>query len=842
MTTAKVVLNSNTADNNLVVQSQRENEELPLEASGFLELLVGDIVTIQTLSDTDMDLYKGSMLHIRFHENQFSMPGCSFSAQSYLSVFRSMPVVIGPWIKKYKGQFTSASNFREKLTHIQIPKHGVYLVSINLITKPMSDTSAQLQVMVNSILASRFFFRNKKFDTITSSFSDLLALKETDVVKFQLESDGDIQILENTTFSILLVKPTFLDVNGFRMVLDKEADNSLSDLKSAEYRPIRNWNLTGSEFLFEDLHQSTMVDGYSYSIEGVNGNGVYYVATNIIATVVGASATSKVVDVSLYKSDQNFFKKKQTLICTEDNCFFSMNMVAVLQLNKYTPLSITVSGINATKIIFNPESSFSMMQTPTVYPGFHSGINKLRKLEESKKTVMNLWKAGGEGGLYDFINAFNTTDGVYRVSQKGLYLLTASSIVADASEERVSLHIVIDGDEHSTAGFYARDTSPSQHTTLNGGGVVHLEKNQTVALYVQAEDEDWQVLGGGMDATFLGSNPLYVQAEITASQQLRKIEDVTTRPLNMWKVENSEGIELGSDGMITLPQDGIYYTVANVILDDAAKASSASFYKAQLKINDRYASGLYSKRKIGLKTVKSSRSSYTLFFSGSFEATKGSKVFIEIETGESFGFGVADASKWAVVFSRHTDQLSGGLRKLDNDASFKVAGLPWRPIDFVAVTPSNDTAGEYELTSNLNFNGGIVNIYNDGIYIISANIEVEHTGTISAMLQLGVFVNDQTTHDNGLNIQKKSMWKAETLHVSGGVFLKDGDEVDIRFSSDDFSNIKIMERSSFSILAVTEESQKATFTAHLKVRFPLPNVKYCDLIVNCLKFLNAFAL
>ena len=182
------------------------------------------------------------------------------------------------------------------------------------------------------------------------------------------------------------------------------------------------------------------------------------------------------------------------------------------------------------------------------------------------------------------------------------------------------------------------------------------------------------------------------------------------------------------------------------------------------------------------------------------------------------------------------------MRKLDNDASFKVAGLPWRPLDFVAVTPSNDTAGEYELTSNLNFNGGIVNIYNDGIYIISANIEVEHTGTISAMLQLGVFINDQTTHDNGLNIQKKSMWKAETLHVSGGVFLKDGDEVDIRFSSDDFSNIKIMERSSFSILAVTEESQKATFTAHLKVRFPLPNVKYCDLIVNCLKFLNAFAL
>ena len=817
-TIAKVVLNSNTDDSNLMVESQRANENLPLEASGFLELLVGDSVSIQILTDSRVAINKGSMLHIRFHESLFSMPGCSFSAASYLTVYRSMPAVVGPWIKRFKGQFTSASNFREKLAYVQIPKDGVYLVSINLITKPMADTSAQLQIVVGDNVSSRFYFSNKQHDTITNSFTDLLSLEETDIVKFKMESDGDIQILESSTFSILLVKPTFLDVNGFKMFLNKDTDNSLADLKSAEYRPIKNWNSTGSEYLFRNFHQSTLVDGYSFSIEGVDGNGVYYVSANIIASVVGASA-SDVVDVSLYESDNVFFKKKQNLVCTQDNCFFSMNLVAVLQLSQFTPLSIAISGINASKIIFHTQSSFGVVQTPTVHPGFHSGLTKLLKFDHKRKTLMHPWKGGGEGGLYDFTNAFNTTSGVYTTSQKGFYLVTANAIVSDTSGERVSVHIVKDDDKLSSVGFYARDAYPSQQTTLNSGGILYLEKNQTISLYVQAEDEDWQVKGGGLDATFLGSKPLYMQAQTTLDKQFRKIEDVTKHHIDTWRVESSGGIELSSDGMITLPQDGIYYTVATVILDDAAKASSASFYKAQLKIDNKYANGLYSKRKIGLRPVLSSRSSYTLFFSGSFEATKGSKVFIEIETGESIGFGIVQASKWTVVFLRHTDQLSGGLRKLDNDASFKADGLPWRPLDFVAITPTNITAGEYELTTNLNFNGGIVNIYNDGIYIVSANIEIEYTGSGSAMLELGVFINDKTTHENGLNTQKKSLWKAETLHISAGIFLKDGDKVDIRFSSDDFANTRIIDTSSLSILAMTEEGQKATFTAHFKVNY-----------------------
>ena len=765
-----MVVNGNTEEHNLEAQTQQESEK-SLTASGFLELLVGDSISIQTKSSgTIVDVHKGSMLHVRFHDSLFSMPACSFSIQSHLTVYRSKPILVGPWAKKFKGQFTSASSFKQHLKHIQIPKDGVYLVVVNLITRSMVDTNSQLQLTVgDTAVASRFFFENKQFDIATNSFSDLLSLKETDLLSFTFESDGDIQILGNSTFSVMLVKPDFLDVNGFKMWLDKDSDNAMSDLKSAEYRPVKNWNATGSPYLFKNFQQSTMVDGYSFSIERVDGNGIYYISANIIASVIGAPAGAE-VEVSLYKSDNQFFKKKQTVVCTAtDSCFFSTNLVAVLQLSKYTPLSITVSGINATKITFHRESSFGMVQTPTVYPGFHSGLTELRRFDHTKKTLMNPWKGRGEGGLYDFTNAFNTTDGVYTTSQKGVYLVTANAIVSDASEERVSLHIVKDDNKLISVGFYSRDAFPSQHTTLNSGGILRLEESQTLSLYVQAEDEDWQVQGGGLGATFLGFKPMYIQMHVSSDMSLRKIEDVTRHPIDAWKEESNEGMQFNGNGIVTLPHDGIYYTVATIIMDDAGQ-QTASFYKAQLKINDKYANGLYSKRKIGLKTVPSSRSSYSLFFSGSFKATKGSEVFIEIETGAPIGFRISQSSKWALVFIRHTDQLSGGLRILDNDASFKAGGLEWRPLDFVAVTPDVLTDGGYELTKKISFNGATANIYSDGIYIISANIEVEYTGSESTMLQLAVFINDTTVNGNGLNVQKKSVWKAETLHISGGNF------------------------------------------------------------------------
>ena len=335
-------------------------------------------------------------------------------------------------------------------------------------------------------------------------------------------------------------------------------------------------------------------------------------------------------------------------------------------------------------------------------------------------------------------------------------------------------------------------------------------------MYVQADDEDWTVQNGGMDVTFISSKAVYFQATVLSDIQIFKIEDRFTHPIKDWRmVSSSEGIDLESSGMFTIPYTGIYYTVVSVILDNAAFTSSNSFYKANMKINEEKVSGVYAKRKIGLTQVDNTKRTYTLFFSGSFHAEKNSKLYVEVETGNDVGFTIVQMSSWAIVFLRDDEYLSGGLGTLESDISFRDNGETWKKLSFGF--SASGPGGIYELTQKLSFNSGTINIHNDGIFVISANVEVEYNLEESIMLELAVFINENKL-ENGLNIQKKSFWKAETLHIIGAVFLKNNDKIEIKFSAGSLPDTKLLGTSGFSILMITEEDQTASFTARITVR------------------------
>uniref|UniRef100_A0A7M5VBF8 Uncharacterized protein n=2 Tax=Clytia hemisphaerica TaxID=252671 RepID=A0A7M5VBF8_9CNID len=813
-TTVKVVVNSHAGENALVAESQSFNEDT-LEAGGFLQLFVGDYINIQVLSNGRIDVFEGSYLHVRYHDDVSTIPGCLFSLSDPMSVYKVEDQSIGPWSNRYSGQFTSASNFREGISHIQIPNDGVYLLTINLIVTSTRDAFFQLQIMADNEPITDHPYINKANEINTYSITDMLHLKTTAVVKFHATTDEDIQILGNTTFSILLIKPAAANGNGYRADLNNNAQYILSDVKAGEYSILQKWNYTGYQnHRYDYLDHATLVDDRSFSIEGVDGHGVYYISANIILKVEAESA-EPVITLVFYKGELPFFKSKSTKICN-DECYFTINMIAIFLLDKTTPLSVAITGINATSIHIRSDSTFSAIQSPTVHPGFHAGLEDLLKFETKEKTRLFPWESHGEGGLYHFTNSFNTTGGVFTVQRAGVYLVTANTILSDCSEQRVTIHIVRDGDKLHTRGLYAKDTYPSNRITLNSGGVLHLQRDQTLSLYVQADDEDWSVQAGGLNVAYISSKSVYIQSIINSDQSFAKVEDSKKRAVQGWRVESAQGMELDTYGMVETPFDGVYYTIATIIMDDAVQPSTTSFYKAQLKLNDQYVGGLYSKRKIGLKSIPSSRSSYTLFFSGTFRANKGDKMFIEIETGEDTAFRLVQSSSWSIVYlpvHHHTNQLSGGLATLDQDAFFKANGLLWRPVAF---SFGGANTGSFAYTDKVYFSSGKVSIYNDGIFIISANVEIEYTKEQSILMQLGLFINENTSPNNGLNVQQKSFFKVETMHLSGSIFLKKGDVVDIRFTSADIADTKIIAPSGFSILMIPEESQKASFTANTK--------------------------
>jgi len=812
--TTKAVVNSKV-DENAVTAESETNREDSLVATGFLELYVGDTVSIQISTNGTVNVMAGSSLYFRFHDGIYTLPGFLFSLSAELSGLRNLELQVGPWEQRYQGQFTSASSFRPSLSFLQIPDDGVYLVVGNVIIQSTVDVNLDVMVQLNGETISTFKYSNTANEIITLSFTDLLNLPMTGTIHLEILGDDAFMVLGNTTFSILMMRPESLAANSFRAQL--EFNNfSMTDVPNSQYSPIETWKTDGEEtHLFREMAQSTLVDDKSFSIEAVDGDGVYYVTANIIAKLETSRAANS-IEVVFYKGGEEVFKSRRVKICTATDCQFSMNLVAVLQLSKATPIAVAITGANLTKIEFDQKSSFGALQAIASHPGFHGYLGK-ESFEAAAKLLMTKWVSKGEGGVYDFTNSFNITSGIYTASRNGIFLVTSSVILSDASKERVSIHISKDSSRQHTEGFYAKESYPSVRTTLNAGGILFLEKGQTMSLYVQADDQDWTVQNGGMDVSFISSKSVYFQATILSDVDFFKIDDQFNRPIKDWRIVSStEGIKIESDGIVTAPYTGIYYTIASLILDNAAFPSSRSFYKANLRIDHETVSGVYAKRKIGLTQVDNTKKSYTLFFSGSFHAEKGSKIFVEIETGDDVGFVIVQSSNWAVMFMRDNDHLSGGLGTLQSDVSFRDDGEMWKTLNFAFA--ASGAGGIYELTPKLSFDSGTINIHNDGIFVISANIEVEYNADESIMLELSVFINENRFEKNGLNIQKKSFWKAETLHISGAVFLKNNDKVEIKFSAGSLPDTKILGTSGLSIVMITEEDQTATFTARIKVR------------------------
>jgi len=269
--TTKAVVNSKV-DENAVTAESETNREDSLVATGFLELYVGDTVSIQISTNGTVNVMAGSSLYFRFHDGIYTLPGFLFSLSAELSGLRNLELQVGPWEQRYQGQFTSASSFRPSLSFLQIPDDGVYLVVGNVIIQSTVDVNLDVMVQLNGETISTFKYSNTANEIITLSFTDLLNLPMTGTIHLEILGDDAFMVLGNTTFSILMMRPESLAANSFRAQL--EFNNfSMTDVPNSQYSPIETWKTDGEEtHLFREMAQSTLVDDKSFSIEAVDGD------------------------------------------------------------------------------------------------------------------------------------------------------------------------------------------------------------------------------------------------------------------------------------------------------------------------------------------------------------------------------------------------------------------------------------------------------------------------------------------------------------------------------------------------------------------------------------------
>lgn len=734
---ASVIINNNINNKTLSTISKLKTNS-SVSASGFVSLRIGDVISVLIMSTLPVYIGEDTTLSFRYHNRNTASPGFLFASSEDKQTTVS-GALLGPWKIREQGHFTTSSSFREDLSTVQVPDSGVYLFCLNLIIGLNQDKIKEIQFLVNGRIKITFKVSYVASDTIvTHNFNDMVYLYSTDVITIEIISEiGAAIVKKDSTFSMLLVKTDSLLANGFRARLSKSYNISEFAIPLIN---LKHWKPTNA---YNFLSESTIVDDTSFSIEQAASRGVYYVVTNILADVYYESTLNtdgKYIDVvfnglAKFQSKRVYIFNESLTKDDEGRSVFklSVNLIMSALLSKQTPISVAIMAEDSTLIVFNNQSSFSVLQAKSSYPGMHVALDR------------DIWLSSMKDGLYDFTNSLNKSTGAYTASSKGIYLITTNVVYKDVNNILTTL-ITKDFSKETKKGFVARDGNPVEEMSMNTGGFMQLEIGDTISISpTPTNDTDFQRSKGALSVTYISPNAVYFQAKITESYSIIREDATSNYLIEKWQVSN--GMELLENGRVTLPYTGVYYTIGSIILENADKQGTSSYFKVNLKQDNTYIKGIYGKRKIGLQTFQEPIHIYTLFFSGSFYGQKGSILSVEMESPDFLQYDIVHDSSWGLSYLGGDDSLSGSLADIGAPMSFRTNSPSWQALNFDF--PGTDKSdGRYEKTHHLQFESSVIKISSSGVYLISLNVEVKYTESEKILFKLRVVINENEGKSN----------------------------------------------------------------------------------------------
>lgn len=813
------VIVNNDVDKGLALYgTAKAHYSTDIDIFGFVQLSAGDKITVYGYSANSYKIRRNSALSFRFHDYSSSAPGFLFSLENTIKLEESdQKTTLGGWVVKDQGQFSSSSTFREKDSKFQIAVDGIYMISANILISLLEKSGdIRLNIYIDDTVAVSSHRYLKNISTLTMNVNDMIRIPSNSLVSIELVTTSSrVNVFDTSTYSIQLITPAGVSNNGFHANLDTKYNKSSDFMKLSPWQPDANKT---TDYL--SFPSSAIVDGKYFNVDNT---GFYYVSTHLQLTVEIDYRNDSVLTVALFNNAGSIFMETsiETAVQTPPNGndtisvqSYSVNLGGMFLMTPTKALCVAIKG-DMKSITIHSSSSFSVAEIQSSYPGTLSIMSQSIAVNSGEKISISNWKTSGIPGLYDFTKSMNMINGVYTATQTGVYLLTANIIVEDVDMDGIKAFISADMTQLNNA-FIFSDANPVLKMSMSLGGFVSLQEGQTQLLFLEAKkDEDWRILRASLSASFVGVNPNYFQSKLSTDMLVTNAEKFK---IAQWNEISPAKILI--EGEYKVPFDGVYFTIATVVLDGAHKTSPQAFYKLYIAVDDVEIKGLYSKRETANSEGLSNAPVYTLFLSGCFYAKEGQLVSVHLEMGVKDSFTISDASRWGVVYRPPSNLNSGALATLSSDTTFLSSSSDWQNVGSWKYSRSL-TDGKFEEVKTLDFEDTLhVFVSQEGMYIISGNVEVQFSGLDSTLLKIAVVVNGDDGVDNGMTQWHKSRYSKETIHVCGTMFLRPADKVSFRFSTNDFPNVRILLPSGFSFLRITETGKPSSFTAKLKVKIP----------------------
>ena len=812
---AGLVVNNNISDIIFESITKTGSQTVNLQSSGFAKFVVGDsvMIYIQSRSETNTSqILQDSSLSIRFHNSLPSTPGFSFSLKTSKSLSPLIENRLGPWSVKSYGQFSSSRAFQQDERSFLIPFSGIYMICANILVDNLSSQKIPTTLYVfndNYALAQTFVSLNPTQISTLVAYQ-MFNLKFGSTLYLEIQSSrNQLQILESSTWSVVYIRDSATPFNGFIYQINDNKQIILGE----DYSYLSKWIGSNSTGFYEQHLTTLLLDFQSFNTEITS---FFYTITNIkFRLKTHNKVNASFLKIFLYSASgktytyHEFPGNLDNKALDED---FSLTLTGVFEISKARPLSVALKGpLNATVNVLNT-STFSVMEVPQSYPGMYARLSASRNILTNTYIIPVTWVKSGGLGMYDFDNDFDAKKGYYYAPSTGVYLVTANIVVNYAYSQVLALFSKNE-EKIVENGLYVVQYIPDVKSTINIGGFIDLQKDDKVALYLKAaSDEDWSIQKGGLSVAYLGVSPAYFHAKLNTI--IRSRDQPQNYPFYGWKVLRGS-IKLDEDTYFRAPFAGVYFIIANIILRQTTPNKIGACFKLFVVKNGQMIPGLYSMRERQRENNNGQIiKDFTLFISGSFYAEKGDSINVNLETGLSDSYDVTMESSWGITFISSIENAIGVSSVLETSKNF-IRTKPWQ---LLGNFKFRDYFSEGLYISNrVNLEEkSSVKIKMQGMYLISANIELAYSQDQEQQYQVSFVVNGFEGDDNGLLVWQASKWSSLTLNIVGALLLNNGDVLTLRLVA---SYVGVIAKQvGLSVVAIPEVNEATSFTAYLEVK------------------------
>ena len=810
---AGLVVNNNIS--NIIFESitKAGSQTVNLQSSGFVKFVVGDsvMICVQSRSENNTsEILQDSSLSIRFHNSLPSTPGFSFSLKDSKLFSSLIEKKLGPWFTKRYGEFSSSRAFQQDGSSFLVPFSGIYMICANILVDNLSSQKIRTTLYVfndNHALTQTFVSLNPTQVSTLVAYQ-MFNLKFGSTLYLEIQSSGkQLQILESSTWSVVYIRDSTNLFNGFIYQLNDNKQIILGE----DYSYLSKWIGSNSTGFYEQHLTTLLLDLQSFNTEITS---FFYTIVNIkFRLETHNKVNASFLKIFLYSASGKTYTY-HTFTGNLDNEAldkdFSLTLNGAFEISKARPLSVTLKGpLNATVYVLNT-STFSVMEVPQSYPGMYARLSASRNILTNAYTIPVTWVKSGGLGMYDFDNDFDGKTGYYYAPSTGVYLVTANIVVNFAGSQVVALFSKNE-EKIVENGLYVVQYVPDIKSTINIGGFIDLQKDDKVALYLKAaSDEDWSIQKAGLSMAYLGVSPAYFHAKLSTIIRSRK----PSYPFYGWKVLRGS-IKLDEDTYFRAPFAGVYFIITNIIMRQTTPNKIGAYFKLSVVKNEQMIPGLYSMRERQKENNNGQIiKDFTLFISGSFYAEKGDSITINLETGLSDSYDITMESSWGITFISSIENAIGVSSVLETSKNF-IRTKPWQ---LFGNFKFRDYFSEGLYISNrINLEEkSSVKIKLQGIYLISANIELANSQDQEQQYQVSFVVNGFEGDDNGLLVWQASKWSSLTINVVGALLLNNGDVLTLRLIA---SYVGVIAKQvGLSVVAIPEVNEATSFTAYLEVK------------------------